>query len=209
MQEDILQKNNIVKIYICFTDGKKIERKESVIVRALDEKNCYFTGDSIFDLAKPGWFAKAKIVVYTTEGTYIGEGKFINIDFSLDKILYAIGRPKKWEFTQLRVGERKTTKLPIEMVFNDGLTIDTNIINLSDTGFSVNTKENLTNLQTKFPCSCKIELDGEPLEIKAKYIRQQLILDDYEFAGYKKYSFKFMNLLPNQKVALRNFLQKI
>ena len=111
MQEDVLQKkNDIVKIYLCFVDGKKIERKTQVTLKILDNKYCYFSGDSILNLVKPGWFAKAKVIVYTTGGTYTGEGKISGIDFSLNKLLYIIEIPKKWTFTQLRVGERKKTK---------------------------------------------------------------------------------------------------
>ena len=208
MQEDVLQKNNIVKIYLCYTDGRNIERKELVELQAKDEKAIYLVGDSKGNLSKPGWFAKAKIVIYTTDGTYTGEGK-ISIDFSLNKILYTIGRPKKWEFISLRVGDRKRTKLPVEIEFNDGLIINAKIVNLSETGFSICSKENLTNMQTKFPTNCKLEIAEDLLSVKAKYVRQQLILDDYELAGYKIYGFKFLSLLPNQRMILKNFLQKI
>ena len=209
MKENILAKINIKKIFLYFTDGKKNNRKELVTLRTADNKCCYFMGETIHNLVKPGWFAKAKIIVYTDEGTYTAEEKFVSIDFSLDKILYTIALPKKWDFLQLRVGDRKTTNLPVKIEFSDGLIIDTNIVNLSATGFSVNIKEELTNLQLRFPCNCKINFPENELEVKAKYVRQQLILDDYELAGYKTCSFKFLNLFPEPKLVIRKYLSEI
>ena len=209
MNENVLTGHNVIKVYLCFIDGRKISRKELVDVRAIDKKNCYFYGPSVFDLVKPGWFTKAEIVVYTTDGTYTAKAKIKEIDFSSEKILYTIANPNKWHFTQLRVGERKSTSLPINIEFDDGITLESEITNLSIAGFSLNAKDNLNNIQMKFPCSCEIKFPEGIQNLKAKYVRQELILDSYELAGYKSYSFRFLNLFPEQKAALRKYLQSL
>ena len=209
MHDSVLTNHNIIKIYLCFVDGRKISRKELVTFRAIDEKNCYFYGPSVLDMVKPGWFNKADLVVYTTDGTYSATVKIREIDFSLEKILYTIANPKKWNFTQLRVSDRKSTSLPIKIEFSDEKVLESEITNLSTAGFSIYAKDNFGSLQMKLPCACQIQLPEGSLSVKAKYVRQELILDDYELAGYKSYSFKFINLFPDQKALLKNYLQNI
>lgn len=209
MHDNVLANHNIIKIYLCFVDGRKISRKELVSFRAIDEKNCYFFGPSVIDMVKPGWFNKADLVVYTTDGTYSTTVKIKDVDFSVEKILYTISKPKRWNLTQLRVSDRKSTSLPIKIEFFDGKILESEITNLSVTGFSIYAKDNLGSLQMKFPCSCEIGLPASVQTVKAKYVRQELILDDYELVGYKAYSFKFADLFPEQKSILKNYLQSI
>lgn len=209
MEENALAKNNIVKIFLCFVDGKKVSHKDLVELRAMDEKNCYFYAPSNYNLVKPGFFAKAQIIVYTTDGTYTASERIRNIDFALDKTLYTIAKPKKWEFTQKRVGERKTTSLPVKIEFNENVVWETNIVNISVSGFSVYSPDRLSNLQTKFPCKCTIEFPDGIQEIKAKHVRQQMILDDYELAGQSAHSFRFLNIMPDQKLILKHYMLKL
>lgn len=209
MKENVLASRDIVKIYLCFKDGKKRLRREQVKLRVYDSKYCYLDGSFIFDFAKPGWFAKAEIIVYTENGTYSATERIKGIDFSLEKIMYIIALPKVWNYTQLRNSERKEISIPGVITFGDGTPLETEIISLAQGGFSIILKEDFTSLHMKIPCDISFALNKNTLKMKAKYVRTQFILDDYELAGYKKYSFKFINMLPEQRALLNSYLTTI
>ena len=209
MKKNVLANRDIVKIYLCFKDGRKRLRREQVNLRVYDSKYCYLDGSFIFDFAKPGWFAKAEIIVYTKSGTYSATERIKAIDFSLEKVMYIIALPKEWNYTQSRSGERKEISIPATITFGDGVPLETEIISLAQGGFSIILKEDFTSLHTKFPCDISFALNKKILNMKAKYVRTQFILDDYELASYKKYSFKFINILPEQRSLLSSYLMTI
>jgi hypothetical protein len=123
--------------------------------------------------------------------------------------MYIIALPKEWNYTQSRSGERKDISIPVVITFGDGAPLETEIISLAQGGFSIISKKDFTSLHTKFPCDISFMLNKKTLNMKAKYVRTQFILDDYELAGYKKYSFKFINMLPEQRSLLKSYLTTI
>lgn len=217
MQQNILKTSNVTKIFLCYDDGKGYKRKEQVKVRYMDGKHCYFAGSLIPNFNKPRWRAKANIVVYTPDGIYSTTVIIRDTQFSLNDILYKVDSPKTWKFTQLRSGSRKQVALPLKLKFNDGLEIETETYDLAVGGFSFVGNHELTTVQTRFACNCKIQFPKDTiinfpdglLETDAKYVRQKLFNEGYGFEDKKLLCFKFMNLNPNDLMILKNYLMKI
>ena len=217
MEKNILKTSDVSKIYLKFTDGKNHQRKELVTVRYMDDKHYYFNGRVPTNFAKPKWRAKTDIIVYTPEGVYNANVIIREVNFTLSEILYKVDLPRSWKFTQLRAGSRKKVQLPLTLKFNDGLEIQAETVDLSVGGFSFISKQDLSVIHTRFASNCKIQFPKEGtinfpdglLEIDTMYVRQKAITDDYELEGHKIYSFKFLNLSPDYKMILKNFLMKI
>ena len=218
MQENILRSSNVTKIFIEFSDGKNYKRKESVTVKYVDNKSCYFSGPvPSAHFTKPKWRTKANIIVYTPEGVYKTTVIIRDVDFSLNNVLYRLDLPKKWDFKQLRSGSRKKIKLPLVIVFNDGLTIEAETFDLSVGGFSFVGEHNFSTLHTRFASNCKIvfpkdlimNFPDQTLEKECIYVRKKAIVDDYEHIGQNLYCFKFLKLSPDETMVLKNFLLKL
>ena len=203
MQQNILKNSDITKIYFAYTDGKKNNRKENVQIRYMDTKSCYFVGPSIPNFSKPGWRAKAKIIVYTPEGVYQSEVIIRDITFTFQELMYKIDIPKLWSFKQLRTGTRKQVELPVKIKFSDGAEIESD--------------KNLTTVHKSFPVECIISFpndgyinfpDGK-LIASAKYVRTKTVQID-ELGNLEVYHiFKFMSISADQSLILKNYLLKL
>ena len=135
----------------------------------------------------------------------------------MNNIFYKVDIPKNWKYTQLRKGTRKFVELPLNLKFNDGVELSGETYDLSVGGFSFNSIHDLSTVQKRFACNCKIKFpnegiinfpDGE-LEVDAIFVRQKPILDDYDLRDHRRISFKFLNLSPDYELILKNFLMKI
>ena len=217
MQQNILKASNVTKIFMIYNDGKNIRRKELVNIRYMDNNHCYFVGSTIANYSKPKWRAKTDIIVYTPDGIYSANVIIRDTTFTLQELMYKVDIPKTWKFTQLRGGTRKKIKLPVTINFTDGSEINTTTYDIAIGGFSILSKQDLSTVQIKFPCSCNIKFPNDTLinfpdgtlETATKYIRQKPILDDFELKDHKLFCFKFTNLNPNESMILKNFLMKI
>ena len=217
MQENILRSSNVTKIFLVYQDGKKLKRRELVKVRYLESKYCYLAGEPILNFKKPGWRAKADIVVYTSDGVYSANVIIRDVNFSLREMLYKLDLPKTWKYTQLRSGSRKVISLPIKITFTDNTIVEIETYDLSIGGFSVLVNQELNTVQTRFPCGCQINFPKESimnfpdgiLDTAARYVRQKAITDDYDLRDHKKYCFKFTGLTPDQQMILKAFLLKL
>ncbi len=193
MQNNILKQSNVTKIFIKFSDGKNHTHKESVKLRYMDSKCCYFAGELIANFTKPRWRAKADIIVYTPEGVYSATVIIRETEFSLKNIMYKLDIPKTWKFKQLRSGTRKVVKLPLKLKFNDGIEIEGVTYDLSVGGFSFTSNHILSTVQTSFACSLSMEFPKDAiinfpdgiLETSAKYVRQKPIQEGYELMDQK------------------------
>lgn len=217
MQQNILRSSEVSKIYLIYTDGKKNQRKEIVSLRYSDKKHCYFIGDIPFNFAKPGFFAKADIVVYTSDGVYQANVKMGNVSYTLNEIVYELAVPKVWNYTQMRDGTRKRLELPINVKFCDETVLEGFVYNISASGFSVASKTPLTLVQKKFPAICEIMLPLEEfsnipegkLTANCKFARENALIDDYEFMEHNLIGFKFLNLDKTYVNAIKNAIMKI
>lgn len=202
MEQNILKSTDVSKIYLIYTDGKKNQRKELVNIRYSDKKHCYFAGEIPFNFSKPGFFAKADIVVYTPDGVYRANVKMGNISYTLNEIVYELAMPKFWNYTQMREGTRKKLGFPISIKFCDETVLDGYLYNLSVSGFSIATKIQLSLVQKKFPAVSEIlfptdeypEIPDGKLIANCKYARENALIDDYEFMDHNLIGFKFLNL---------------
>lgn len=217
MQQNILKNSDITKIYFAYTDGKKNNRKENVQIRYMDTKSCYFVGPSIPNFSKPGWRAKAKIIVYTPEGVYQSEVIIRDITFTFQELMYKIDIPKIWSFKQLRTGTRKQVELPVKIKFSDGAEIETNTYDIAIGGVAIKSDKNLTTVHKSFPVECIISFpndgyinfpDGK-LIASAKYVRTKTEQID-ELGNLEVYHiFKFMSISADQSLILKNYLLKL
>lgn len=217
MQQNILKSSNVVKIFLKYADGKGCERKETVKLRYMDQKSCYFAGQTIVNFTKPKWRTKAEIIIYTPDGIYSAVVILRDTEFSLNSMMYKLDIPKTWKFTQLRSGSRKKIELPVNIKFNDGLEINGITNDLSVGGFSVVSTQELSTIHRRFICTCSIQFSKEAiinfpdgiLEADAVFIRQKMLKEGYEQGEQKLLCFKFKDLSADNAMILKNFLIKI
>ena len=214
MQQNVLYTSNVSKIFLVYVDGKKFRRKEEVKIHYIDNKNCYFAGQTLINFTKPKWRTKTDIIVYTPDGVYSAQVIIRDTEISLNNIFYKVDIPKSWKFTQLRSGSRKKVKLPVKIKFNDGLEIEDETFDLSVGGFSIISNQNLSTVNTRFNCDCQIKFPENMtknfpnglLETSAKYVRSKTITDSYEMEGHKLLCFRFINLSSECTMLLKHFL---
>lgn len=202
MQNNIVNVREAIKICLEFTNSKKEYTKEKVIVRCTDNESYYFFGKVPMFFEKPKKKSKVNIILYTPDGIYKAETVFIDVDYSLEGILYELKPPKTWKFLQFRIGSRKKVKLPLKISFSDGYEIETVTEDLSIGGFSFIGKYDFSTSQAKFENVCKIcfpedsvvNFPDKVLEAKVVFVRKKAIEDDYERQGESLYCFKFVKL---------------
>jgi len=217
MQQDILRRPNIKKIVLKYKDGKNVSRVETVLLRFIDKKTCFFTGRVLADLAKPKWRARAIISVYTTDGIFNSEVIIRGVEYSFSEITYELDIPKVWNFGQLRAGIRKSIALPVTLTFSDGFVINSKTVDLSVGGFSFATAEVLSSFHSKFECDCKISFSPDlganfpdgVLEGNAIFVRERVVNDYDNLRNARVLCFKFKNLSTDKILILKNFLMKL
>lgn len=216
MQINIFNSKEISKIYFVYVDGKGIKKKELVKMRYMDDKHCYFYAKNTGVFNKPRWRTKATITVYTQDGIYITEQIIRDTSYRSDEIMFEVDIPKAWKFQQMRAGTRKKISLPINIEFSDGVSLDSTTYDISVGGFAIESSQLLNNVQKGFPAKCKIVFPKEAelsfpdgiLETSIKFVRQKAIEDEYDKNGWHMYSFKFVNLAPNNLLVLKSYLMK-
>lgn len=217
MQENILRTAKIAKIFLDFDDGNKIHRKEEVILRSMDSKFCVFAGPAPSNFKKPGWFAKANIIVYSPNGIYKATTSIKDTNIALNNITYRLELPKNWDFKQLRAGVRKRVNSPVKIKFNDGMEIESTTYDLSIGGFSFEGFYDLSTIHTRFACNCKITFPKDVkinfpngiLNVNSLFVRKKPVLTEFGMSGENLYCFKFLNISEADSNAIKDFLTGI
>lgn len=214
MQDNILKAVKIVKVFLDFNDGKGIHRREEVILRYMDNSQCVFAGPAPANFKKPGWFAKANIVIYSPQGIYRSIAAIKDTNVTLNNVTYKLELPKKWEHKQLRSSIRKKINSPVKIKFGDGMEIESTTYDLSIGGFSFEGFYDLSTVQTRFACNCritfpkdvKINFPNGVLNVNALFVRQKPVITEYGMQGENLYCFKFLNISEPDATAIKNFL---
>lgn len=215
MQQNILQSSNITKIYLIYVNPQGARKRESVTLRFMDKKECYFAGSYVASFIKPKKKTPAEIQVFTVDGVYKTQVNIFNSNVSLDNVIYEVSIPKSWDFIQLRKSTRKEVALPFDIKFNDGFELSGETFDLATGGISFWTKGHLSSIYQKVPCILTLKLPDNTiinfangqLTTEAKYVREK---EDYNtHPGEKLYIFKFVKLSMDDEMVLKNFLIKL
>jgi len=179
MDFNILKRKNLIAIYLVYNDGSN--KQINVDVHYLDDEGCYFQTD-LWDtnINKPKANLNTEILVYTANGVYVGKTKIIDTTITLQKVVFQVKIPKKWEFSQLRASVRKQIAIPFKIKYNDGYEINGESFDISSDGISFVKTEPILPLYKKFVA--KIELDlsnisissisNEVIQSEVKYLRE-------------------------------------
>lgn len=215
MQDNILLTKCAIKTVIEYTDGNGIEIKDTVKTHYVDNKNCYFVCNQPFGFKKPRWRTRAQITLYTPEGVYLSKVIIRGTDITGNNLTIETDIPKKWEYCQHRAGIRKKIGLPIKIDFADDFELETNIIELSVSGFTIYSNHNFTTSQTKFVSRCKIffpenevtEFENNILETNISYVRKKNI-DNFNIGDFlHSHSFKFIRMNNENSEKLKKYIQ--
>lgn len=214
MQHNILRDSNITKIYLIYVhNGAK--KKETVKLRFMDNKECYFAAPTPVQFDKPKKKIPAELNVFTSDGIYKTKITLLDTNVSLQEILYEVSIPKIWDFIQLRNSSRKLVALPVNIKFNDGFTINATTYDLSLGGISYYTKDSLSSIYKKISGILTLELPKETLinfpdgkmTVETKFVREKP--GDEEHFGEQLVIFKFIGVTPENEMILKNFLIKL
>lgn len=216
MSRNILNSPAINKIVFTYTDKKGNNHKELVKVHYLDEKNCFFVGSVPSNFVKPGWRAKAKIVVYTQSGTYTTIAIIKDTSFTLSDVYYTIDLPKNWEYSEFRTNKRYRLSLPVIIKFSDDSEVIVETYDLSPSGFSFLGDYTFNTLQSKFPCSCTvvfpedsgIDFAESKYKTNAKFVRQQSLQGELGISIGKIHCFKFLDTVFEDSEKILNYLEQ-
>ena len=214
MQHNILRDSNITKIYLIYIHNGA-RKKETVTLRFMDNKECYFAAPTPVKFDKPKKKIPAELNVFTPDGVYKTKITLLDTNMSLQEILYEVSIPKTWDFIQLRASSRKLVELPVSIKFNDGFTINTTTYDLSLGGISYYTKDSLSSIYKKISGILTLELPKETLinfpdgrmTVETKFVREKS--GDEEHFGEQLVIFKFIGVTPDDEMILKNFLIKL
>lgn len=217
MSKKVLKDPTIIKIMFTYVDGKGVTIKELVRVHYLDDKCCFLVGSVPQNFSKPKWRAKGDIVVYTADGRHSAKVLIKDTSYTLSEVYYTIELPKEWLFEELRTVFRLAIPLPVKIKFSDDLVLETELHDLSATGFSIVGDYVFNTLQTRFPNDCTIifpdlpwiDFPGPLLEVKSKYVRQQAMQDELKVTIGKIYGFQFLDMSEKQAEILKKFLDEV
>lgn len=216
MSRNILNSPAVSKILFNYTDKKGNKHRELVKVHYLDDKNCFFVGSVPSNFVKPGWRAKAEIVVYTQSGTYTTLAIIRDTSFTLSDVYYTIDLPKGWEYKEFRTNKRYRISLPIIIRFSDDTEIIMETYDLSSGGFSFLGDYTFTTMQSRFPCSCtiafpedsNIDFEDSKFKVSAKFVRQQSLQDELGISIGKIHCFRFLDVTPEDSKKIINYLEE-
>lgn len=212
MQTNILRGSNITKIYLIYTNSKKLKKRVNVKLRYMGDKECYFSGSIPVGFEKPKRKSPVELIVYTSDGIYNTTVKILDSNLNVNEVMYQLEIPKTWRFSQLRSGSRRVVALPGCLKFNDGTEISFETTDLSIGGFSFTTKEKIPSIYQRFSCICTLEFSKEliinfpdcKLETEVKFVRSKDSIDDNLDVSF--FALKFVNLADESKMILKNYL---
>lgn len=205
MQQNILRDSNITKIYLIYVNNGS-KKKESVSLRFIDKKECYFAAPTPVKFDKPKKKIPAELNVYTTDGVYKTKVTLIDCNMSLREIMYEVSIPNSWDYIQLRASSRKLAALPVTIKFNDGFSIN---------GVSFFSKETISSIYKRISGILTLELPKDTLinfpdgkmTVEAKFVREKSEIENH--FGEQLYIFKFVNISYDDENILKNFLIKL
>lgn len=214
MQHNILRDSNVTKIYLIYVHNGA-RKKETVSLRFMDNKECYFAAPTPVKFDKPKKKIPAELNVFTTDGVYKTKVTLIDTNMSLREVLYEVSIPKVWDFIQLRSSSRKLVELPVSIKFNDGFTINATTYDLSLGGISYYTKDSVSSIYKKLSGILTLELPKDTLinfpdgkmTVETKFVREKS--GEEEHFGEQLIIFKFIGITPDDEMVLKNFLIKL
>ena len=214
MQHNILRDSNVTKIYLIYVHNGA-RKKETVSLRFMDNKECYFAAPTPVKFDKPKKKIPAELNVFTTDGVYKTKVTLIDTNMSLREVLYEVSIPKVWDFIQLRSSSRKLVELPVSIKFNDGFTINATTYDLSLGGISYYTKDSVSSIYKKLSGILTLELPKDTLinfpdgkmTVETKFVREKS--GDEDHFGEQLVIFKFIGITPDDEMVLKNFLIKL
>ena len=215
MQQNILRDSNITKIYLIYVNKKRKKKRESVKLRFMDKNECYFVADVPPNFSKPKRKIPAELHVYTTDGVYKTKITLIDTNMSLEEVMYEVSIPKTWDFTQLRSSSRKLVKLPVIIKFNDGYEIEAETYDLATGGISFFSTEQISSIYKKISGILTLRLPKETIinfpdgqmRVETRFVREKTDIENH--FGETLYIFRFINMLPEDDMVLKNFLIKL
>ncbi len=215
MQHNILRDTEVTKIYLVYLDSNSVKRKESVKLRFMDNKECYFAGVMPVNFVKPKKKTSAELIVYTEDGVYKSNVVIKESNLSLRDIIYTVSIPQKWDFIQYRNSSRKKVQLPLVIKFKDDFIITAQTEDLSLGGISFFSNQNVSSIYKKisgiltleFPQDLIINFPDSRLVVETKFVREKLNVENHY--GEVLYVYKFLSLNSDEQMILKNFLMKL
>lgn len=215
MQQNILRDSNITKIYLIYVNTLGAKKRESVKLRFMDKNECYFAADVSPNFSKPKRKIPAELHVYTTDGVYKTKITLIDTNMSLEEVMYEVSIPKTWDYTQLRSSSRKLVKLPVIIKFNDGYEIEAETYDLATGGISFFSTEQISSIYKKISGILTLRLPKETIinfpdgqmRVETRFVREKTDIENH--FGETLYIFRFINMLPEDDMVLKNFLIKL
>ena len=214
MQHNILKDSNITKIFLIYVNNGS-RKRETVKLRFMDNKECYFAAPTPVKFEKPKKKIQAELNVFTSDGVYKTKVTLIDTNMSLREVLYEVSTPKSWDFIQLRASSRKLVELPVSIKFNDGYSINATTYDLSLGGISFFTKESISSIYKKISGILTLELPKDTLinfpdgkmTVETKFVREKSDIEDH--FGETLMIFKFIGVSSDEEMILKNFLIKL
>ena len=211
MQHNILKDSNITKIFLIYVNNGS-RKKETVKLRFMDNKECYFVAPTPVKFEKPKKKIPAELNVYTSDGVYKTKVTLIDTNMSLREVLYEVSIPKSWDFIQLRASSRKLIELPVSIKFNDGYSINATTYDLSLGGISFFSKESISSIYKKISGILTLELPKDTLinfpdgkmTVETKFVREKFDIENH--FGEQLVIFKFIVMIPDDEMILKNYM---
>jgi len=214
MQQNILRDSNITKIYLVYADNGS-RKRESVKLRFMDSKECFFATPVPVNFQKPKKKTPAEIYVYTTDGVYKTQTSILESNLSMNEVIYEVTIPRNWDFIQVRSSTRKLVELPFTIKFNDGFEIKAATYDLSLGGVSFYLKESVSSIYKKisgiitleFPSGMLISFPDNKLVTEVKFVREKNNVNEH--GGDDLFVYKFLKITPDEEEVLKNYLIKL
>ena len=210
MQQNVLRNSGVTNIYLVSTETNNIF-KYPVKLRYMDDVSCYFAAKLPSNYSKPIDNTDVQIVVYTTDGLYKNSTVIKSSTASVQEVVFETGIPKVWEFEQMRKSSRFIVNFPIEIYFSDSSVLESQTYDISTGGVSLylnneileQNKANKVNLVINIPSDVIMTTPNRKLNFEAEIIRET------KEENKIFYVFKFININPENQLALKNILMHL
>lgn len=211
MNSNILGNNNTSKIILSYTEHG-ISKKLDLMLKFMDNKECYFSMTNNHDFIPPKNKTKAQLIVYTSDGIFVSNVSILSTEIYQNEIQLNVSIPKKYDYIQCRASSRIIHELPISIKFNDGFEIGSMTYDLSLGGVTFmydnempSIYKRLTGvLNIQFPPDLVQSFSDGKLVTESKYIRTTKIEDLN--STKKLLAFKFVGMKNKDKETLKNYL---